>query len=444
MTATAVAMPRLGMTMEEGTVVEWPIAVGEAVAEGQVALVIESEKAEVEVEAPVAGVLRHVYVEPGETVRCGTLLAAITAGAGDPFDAAAFAAAYVPPVGFDSPAGGGVVVPPAPPPSPRGGEVGARAGGRVRATPAARVLARRLEVDLARVAGSGPGGRIVRADVQAWADRVARLLPVADGVGLDVVTLGAGDPVLLLPGFGCDVSVFTRQMTVLAEGRRVLGVNPRGVAGSDAPAAEVYAVGEAARDAAAVLSAPAHVVGASLGAAVALELALVEPEKVRSLTLVTPFVAADARLDAVCESWTRLAAEVPPASLAGALLPWLFSSGFLADPDVRGRVGRGLATTLARVPAATLARVLAGLRAWSGTRRADLGRIRVPTLVVVAGGDLLTPDAGAVAEAVSGARRVDVPGAGHAVMIESADLVTRAITAHLTAVEQGPAGGGHA
>jgi pyruvate dehydrogenase E2 component (dihydrolipoamide acetyltransferase) len=409
MTATAVAMPKLGMTMEEGTVVEWPIGVGEAVALGAVVLIIESEKAEVEVEAPVAGVLRHVYVEPGETVPCGTLLAAITPDAAD--------------------AGAVAVVPPAV------GAVGARSHGRVPVTPAARVLARRLEVDLARLAGRGPGGRIVRADVQAWADRQARLVRVAEGVALDVVALGAGDLVVLLPGFGCDVSVFARQVPVLAERRRVLGVNPRGVAGSDAPPADVYSVGEAARDAAALLSTPAHVVGASLGSAVALEIALAAPEKVRSLTLLTPFVTADARLDAVCESWARLAAEVPPASLAGALLPWLFSSAFLADPEARGRTVRGLATTLARVPAATLGRALAGLRAWSGTRRADLARITAPTLVVVAGADLLTPDAAAVAAAIPHARCVEIAGAGHAVAIEAPDLVSEAITTHLAAAE---------
>ena len=75
---TAIAMPRLGMTMTEGTVLTWPVPLGGRVEKGQVVLTIESEKAEVEIEAPASGVLRHVYVEPDRTVPCGTLLAALT------------------------------------------------------------------------------------------------------------------------------------------------------------------------------------------------------------------------------------------------------------------------------------------------------------------------------------------------------------------------------
>ena len=75
----AVAMPKLGMTMEEGMVVEWRAAIGEPVIEGEVVVVIETDKAASDLEAPASGVLRHVYVGPDETVTCGTLLAAITA-----------------------------------------------------------------------------------------------------------------------------------------------------------------------------------------------------------------------------------------------------------------------------------------------------------------------------------------------------------------------------
>ena len=89
---TAIAMPKLGMTMREGTVVEWRAAVGDRVEKGVVFLLIESEKTAVEIEAPVSGTLRHIYVEEGDTVACGTLLAAITESADEPFDAEAFCA----------------------------------------------------------------------------------------------------------------------------------------------------------------------------------------------------------------------------------------------------------------------------------------------------------------------------------------------------------------
>ena len=76
MAAIAIVMPRLGMTMEEGTVVEWPIPIGGRVEKGETVLIIETEKAESEIEATLSGTLRHVYAEPGETLRCGVLLAA--------------------------------------------------------------------------------------------------------------------------------------------------------------------------------------------------------------------------------------------------------------------------------------------------------------------------------------------------------------------------------
>jgi pyruvate dehydrogenase E2 component (dihydrolipoamide acetyltransferase) len=73
--ATPIGMPKLGMTMKEGKVVAWPVAVGGRVEKGAPVVVIESEKAEVEIEAAASGVLRHVYVEAGDTVPCGTLSA---------------------------------------------------------------------------------------------------------------------------------------------------------------------------------------------------------------------------------------------------------------------------------------------------------------------------------------------------------------------------------
>jgi pimeloyl-ACP methyl ester carboxylesterase len=297
--------------------------------------------------------------------------------------------------------------------------------------PAARALAKKLGVDATQIPGSGPGGRILKQDVEAWAERRRQLVPVADGVSLEIPSQGDGDLVLLLPGFGTDVAAFARQIPPLAEHLRVLGVNPRGVGLSDAPAQDCYDVATAAADAAASAGAPAHVVGASLGAAVAIELALAQPERVRSLTLITPFVEAGPRLLAVIDAWCRLAAEAKPETLARALLPWLFSGAFLADERARERTVRGLAQIAARVPAATLERSAAGLRAWSGTRGDALGRIDVPTLVVVAAADLLTPGGKAIAKAIPGAQTVVVSDAGHAVALEAPEAVNEAIASHL-------------
>lgn len=419
---TPIAMPRLGMSMREGRVVLWPAAVGDPVRKGAPVVVIESEKTEVEVEATQSGVLRHVYVAAGETVPCGTLLGALTADGEEPFDADAFRRQH------DRPEV--VARAPRPAPAPPPSSAAAPTGARRAVAPAARALARELGVDADAVPGSGPGGRVTREDVAAWAAARERLTAAADGIRLEVLRDGQGPPLALLPGFGSDVSLFAAQARALAATHAVLGVNPRGVGASEAPPLEAYDVADAAADVAAVCGAPAHVVGASLGAATAIELALRHPERVRTLTLITPFASAGPRLLAVLDAWCRIAAAASAEILAHALLPWLFSERALADVAARERLARGLAAAAGAVPPPTLARSAAGLRRWSGTRQGDLDRIRVPTLVVLAGADLLTPDGQAMAAAIPGARTVVAAGAGHAVTIEAADQVTAAIRDH--------------
>ncbi|MCP5058405.1 MAG: alpha/beta fold hydrolase [bacterium] len=186
-----------------------------------------------------------------------------------------------------------------------------------------------------------------------------------------------------------------------------------------------------ATDVAATYEGAADLIGASLGAAVALEVALTCPERVRSLTLVTPFALATPRLLAVADGWRQVAAEAPPETLAATLLPWFFSSAYLADERIRSRMLRGLAQTLARVPAATLDRMAAGLSEWSGTRADDLGSVEIPTLVIAAGEDLLAPDGESIAQSIPGATIHVVEGAGHAVALEAPGAVNEAITQHL-------------
>lgn len=416
------------MSMEEGTVVEWPRAIGERVAKGETVLIIESEKSEVEVEATASGVLRHVYVEVGETVPCATLLAAITETDDEPFDPDGFAAEHrgPEPAASVKPVSS---VQPAPSAALRASPVAP--GGRKAVAPAARALAGKLGLDLEAVQGTGPNGRVTKQDVEAHAAARERLVSVEEGVALEVLREGAGDPVLLLPGFGTDVSSFALQARALAEHHSVVGVNPRGVGSSDAPDIPRYDLARAAADAAAVLDGSAHVVGASLGAAVALELALLQPDRVRSLTLITPFVEATPRLLAVTDAWCRIAAQADAVALAHAMAPWLFSEAFLADDTLRERTVRGLVASVAKVPATTLERAAAGLAAWSGTRSDDLGKIDTPCLVLAAGADLLTPDASTIAAAIPGANLIAFPGSGHALAIEASDRVSEAISSHI-------------
>lgn len=430
MSTTTIAMPKLGMTMEEGTVIEWPLPLGSRVEKGEIVLIIESEKNEAEIEATGSGTLRHIYVEPGDVVPCKTLLAVLTESEDDAFDAEAFAADYASKV-TPEPIKVETVVAPAPALAAAQTEAVSE---RRAVAPAARALAKKLSLDVENIPGTGPKGRVVKQDVEAFAEARERLAEVEPGIALEVLRDGEGDTLVFLPGFGSDVSSFAPQTSALTSGYEVVAINPRGIGASDSPELELYSVERAADDAAALIERPAHIVGASLGAATAIELALRHPEKVRSLALVTPLVERSARLRMVAEAWAALAAEASGETLSRFLMPWLFSDEFLEDDTARERTRRGLAQTVGKIPAATLDRTRLGLDAWSGTRADDLGQIGVPVLALIAGGDLLTPGGENVAADLPNAHTVVIAGAGHALAIEAAETVTRSLREHLASV----------
>jgi pyruvate dehydrogenase E2 component (dihydrolipoamide acetyltransferase) len=159
-------MPILGADMTAGTLVAWRKSPGDAVRRGDIIAEVESDKADVEIEIFMNGVLEKILVEPGEKVPVGTPLATIRLDPGEVEPAPSPAA-----VGPAAPAAMPAV---APTPMPRA-RTGAPAEGcppegRAPISPTARQLAAELRVDLATVAGTGPDGRIQRRDVLAAAE----------------------------------------------------------------------------------------------------------------------------------------------------------------------------------------------------------------------------------------------------------------------------------
>ncbi|MGH3294094.1 MAG: dihydrolipoamide acetyltransferase family protein [Trebonia sp.] len=161
-----VLMPRLSDTMEEGVLSQWVARVGDQVRKGDVLAVIETDKAAMDMEAYDEGVLTRILVQEGAAVPIGTPIAVIGGGG------AAEASAPSPAAAPDHPER--PVVPP-PAPAPPSGEPAATP---VHASPLARKLARERGVDLAAVSGSGPGGRIVRADIEQAARERGSAQPV--------------------------------------------------------------------------------------------------------------------------------------------------------------------------------------------------------------------------------------------------------------------------
>jgi pyruvate dehydrogenase E2 component (dihydrolipoamide acetyltransferase) len=168
-----IVMPRLSDTMEEGTILRWLKADGEQVARGEELVEIETDKATMTYESDQAGVL-EIVAGVGSTLEVGALIARVGAGApGDtsaPVSSGATAVTAEPggqqPDGATATASG--------PPTPDGAHAASSEGSaasasaeRVKASPLARRIAGESGVDLHTLTGSGPGGRIVKADVLA-------------------------------------------------------------------------------------------------------------------------------------------------------------------------------------------------------------------------------------------------------------------------------------
>lgn len=167
--ATEVVMPKLGLTMEQGTIGSWLAAEGDQVKKGQPLIEVITDKVTMEVEAQVAGVLRKIVVESGNEVPVATLVGVIGSADEDITDllSAGSAAAPVPAAPTTAPPAA-APAPAAPVPAAPAPAVAAAADGRPhRASPKARKIAAERGVDLAAIAGTGPGGRIVSADVLA-------------------------------------------------------------------------------------------------------------------------------------------------------------------------------------------------------------------------------------------------------------------------------------
>lgn len=160
--ATSIVMPQLGYDMREGTVVRWIKQEGDEVVANEVIAEIETDKAVVEFKPTTGGVLRRIVAGEGEAIPVGDLIAVI--GDADevlPDDLGRAAEAAPAPAAQPEPA----------PAAPAAVAAAAAApSGEVRASPIARRLARERGVELGTITGSGPGGRIVEADVLSAAD----------------------------------------------------------------------------------------------------------------------------------------------------------------------------------------------------------------------------------------------------------------------------------
>jgi pyruvate dehydrogenase E2 component (dihydrolipoamide acetyltransferase) len=183
--ATEFIMPKLGLTMEEGTILQWLVPDGAEVTAGMPVMSIETDKVESDVEASASGRLRQLG-QPGDTFTCGAVVGMLLA---EGEEAPAPAAAAAPPAAAPA------AVAAAPVAAIPGAVAPSSTDGRAFISPNARRVAAQRNVDLATVRGTGPNGRIVSEDVETAASRPA---PAPRAAGISA----APRPAAVRPGGG--------------------------------------------------------------------------------------------------------------------------------------------------------------------------------------------------------------------------------------------------
>jgi pyruvate dehydrogenase E2 component (dihydrolipoamide acetyltransferase) len=177
-----IKMPALSPTMEEGTLAKWLVKEGDTVSSGDILAEIETDKATMEFETIDEGtVVKLLVAEGSDGVKVGAVIAIIAAEGEDASAAPAPKAEAAAPAPKADPVPAKAEAAPAKADAPKAAAAPAPAsdGSRVKASPLARRLAEQQGVDLGAVAGSGPNGRIVKADLDGKAGGAPAAKPAA-------------------------------------------------------------------------------------------------------------------------------------------------------------------------------------------------------------------------------------------------------------------------
>ena len=396
-------LPKVDMDMTHGTLSVWHVAEGEKVQQGAALFDIETDKAAMEVEAPATGRLRHISAKPGDTVPVGAVVAWIYPegmAAGLPPASAQAAPAFAktaPTTAKAAPAP--VAVAAAPGQAAPAGAPVATTG--TRATPAARKAARDHAVSLAEMVGTGPLGRVQQGDVAnllsprstiSAAETLAATGGTRESGPLNVSRLkGIGNPIVLLHGFTADSQSWAPLEKALGARRPLLRIDLPGHGKSpkrqirsflDLSRKITEAFDDATRDVEAV-----HIVGHSLGAALAVALADTRGRGIASLTLIAP-AGLGPEIDAGALNGIVRATRVE------SLAPWLRKLAAIPEAisdDYARAVMRSREDAALRACQADMAQALFPDGVQSFDLRAALRRFDLPTQILWGRSDQIVP-----------------------------------------------------
>jgi pyruvate dehydrogenase E2 component (dihydrolipoamide acetyltransferase) len=374
--AVEIVMPRVDMDMATGRMGRWHAAEGAHVEKGETLFEIETDKAAMDIEAPASGVLKVVAASEGDVLPIGACIGWIVTE-GESF--------VPPPAKADAPTAPAAIASPlAASAANEAAYMRAAVGERLRATPAARRMARERGLRLESVKGSGPRGRVQLRDV---AQRGATQLSTSNVHRL-WLKRGEGAPIVFLHGFGADLNGWRPVHRLLPETLAALAIDLPGHGlsplGEEASFASLI---EAAR--AALIEegvSEAHLVGHSLGGAVAVALAHEPGVKALSLMLIAPAGLGPETNSAFFDGFLE-------ADTEAALTPWLNMlatdpaalGSSLARTTLRLRKERPLVAEQRRLAKA----ILAGGRLAIDVRGLLLGP-KAPTKIVIGLDDRIT------------------------------------------------------
>jgi aminoacrylate hydrolase len=251
---------------------------------------------------------------------------------------------------------------------------------------------------------------------------------------------GSGDSILFIQGAGVHGDAWLPQVDELSAERRCLWFDNRGTGRSPIGSARI-SVDSMARDALAVLDAealsPTHIVGHSLGGQIAIQLALLEPLRVRSLALLCSFADGRELSHGQRMIWLGLRSRIGSARMRRrAFLQIVLPPRPISDSELDAlaiRLAPLYGHDLATQPSVLLAQIAAFRHCDLRSRLGELGGI--PTLVVAAKHDLIVPPSlgRALASGIPGAQYLEVEDAGHSLPITHAGRVNALLREHFAA-----------
>jgi pimeloyl-ACP methyl ester carboxylesterase len=248
-----------------------------------------------------------------------------------------------------------------------------------------------------------------------------------NGIHLFYDVQGVGEALVLIAGFDCDNSYWSRVMPALVSKYQVIRLDNRGVGQSSTPDSP-YTIQQMAEDVLSLLDylgiSKAHIAGHSMGGQIAQELALAHPEKVKSLILLSSWTKGDAKFNALIEMFGDLAKDLDGIIYQKVLLPWAYTEKFYSSGEIAEII-----KFIEQYPFLPTSRGLyyqsrAIICNDTSNRISNISR---PTLVVVGKEDILTPVefSSLLADGIPNAELVVLEHGGHGFLIESADAVMK-------------------